>query len=159
MDLGTTIIGGVSVAICAMPFVLTNRSKKKKVKQLLISLKNIAKEHNSEITQHDIFKYYAIGIDASKNSVSFILKTEEEEQSYFINLSTIKKCEIVKVGSSGAHSDKDIDKLDLKLSPVDKNKPDIMLEFYNAEVSYQLSDELQSIEKWNKTINNLLHSK
>ncbi|MBJ2175244.1 hypothetical protein JBL43_13405 [Aureibaculum sp. A20] len=159
MDLGTTIIGSVSVAICAMPFVITNRSKKKKVKQLLISLKDLAAAHSSEITEHDIFKYYAIGIDATKNSVSFILKTEDDEQSYFINLSSIKKCEIVKVGSSGAHSDKDIDKLDLKLTSVEKNKPDIMLEFYNAEVSYQLSEELQSIEKWNKIINNLLNSK
>ena len=159
MDLGTTIIGSVSVAICAIPFVITNRSKKKKVKQLLISLKDLAKEHNSEITQHDIFKYYAIGIDESKNSVSFILKNEDEEQSYYINLSTIKKCEIVKVGSSSVHTNKDIDKLDLKLNPIDKNKPDIMLEFYNAEISYQLSEELQSIEKWNNIINNLLNRK
>ncbi|MCL5129745.1 hypothetical protein [Algibacter sp. L4_22] len=159
MELGTTLIGIICVAICAMPFVLTNRSRKKIVKNQLIALKDLAKQHNCEITQHDIYSYYAIGIDEFNNSISFISKDEEAVKEQFINLSTISRCKIVNISKSRGKSGKQIDELYLKLSFIDKTKPDIMLEFYNAEVSYQLGEELQSIDKWNKIINNLLKVK
>ncbi|GAL77993.1 hypothetical protein [Algibacter lectus] len=154
MELGTTLIGIICVAICAMPFVLTNRSKKAIVKRQLIVLKDLASQHNNTITQNEINSFYAIGIDESKKSVSFILKEETEVEQQFVDLSTIKSCEIVNITKS-----KHIDRLYLKLIPHDKTKKEVNLEFFNADVSYQLGEELQSIEKWNKIINNLLETK
>ena len=151
MELGTTLIGIICVAICAMPFVLTNRSKKAIVKRQLIVLKDLATQHNNTITQNEINSFYAIGIDKTKKSVSFILKGETEVEQQFVDLSTIKSCEIVSVNKS-----KHMDRLYLKLMPIDKTKSDVILEFFNADVSYQLGEELQSIEKWNKILNNLL---
>ncbi|MDO7138718.1 MULTISPECIES: hypothetical protein [Algibacter] len=151
MELGTTLIGIICVAICAMPFVLTNRSKKAIVKRQLIVLKDLATQHNNTITQNEINSFYAIGIDETKKSVSFILKGETEVEQQFVDLSTIKSCEIVSITKS-----KHMDRLYLKLMPIDKTKSEVILEFFNADVSYQLGEELQSIEKWNKIINNLL---
>lgn len=151
MELGTTLIGIICVAICAMPFVLTNRSKKAIVKHQLIMLKDLATQHNNTITQNEINSFYAIGIDNTKKSVSFIFKGETEVSQLFVDLSKIKHCEIVNVIKA-----KHIDKLYLKLRPIDKTKEDVILEFFNAEVSYQLGEELQSIKKWNEIINNLL---
>ena len=151
MELGTTLIGIICVAICAMPFVLTNRSKKAIVKRQLIVLKDLATQHNNTITQNEINSFYAIGIDETKKSVSFILKGETEVEQQFVDLSTIKSCEIVSITKS-----KHMDRLYLKLTPIDKTKSEVILEFFNADVSYQLGEELQSIEKWNKIINNLL---
>ncbi|WP_405296252.1 hypothetical protein [Algibacter sp. Ld11] len=151
MELGTTLIGIICVAICAMPFVLTNRSKKAIVKHQLIVLKDLATQHNNTITQNEINSFYAIGIDDTKKSVSFIFKGETEVSQLFVDLSKIKHCEIVNVIKA-----KHIDKLYLKLSPIDKTKEDVILEFFNAEVSYQLGEELQSVKKWNEIINNLL---
>lgn len=151
MELGTTLIGIICVAICAMPFVLTNRSKKAIVKRQLIVLKDLATQHNNTITQNEINSFYAIGIDETKKSVSFILKGETEIEQQFVDLSTIKSCEIVSINKS-----KHMDRLYLKLMPIDKTKSEVILEFFNADVSYQLGEELQSIEKWNKIINNLL---
>lgn len=159
MDLGTTIIGLVCVALCAMPFILTSRSKKKKEKELINSLKNLAKQNGSEITQYEICGNYAIGIDESKNSVSFIIKTYEVFKIQFVHLSLIKNCKINKISSSSSNNDQIIDKLNLNLSAVDNNTPDVILEFYNSEISYQPYSELESIEKWNKLINNLLSTK
>lgn len=158
MDLGTIIIGSVGVAACAMPFVITNRNKKKKEKQLLTMLKDLAKKHNSEITQHEILGYYAIGVDENKKSVSFLLRSEAEITPQFVNLATIKKCEISNVYKETGNHGKQLDQLNLRLSNNDKSKPDIVLEFFNAEVSYQLSDEFDSLEKWNRMINNLLRA-
>jgi len=154
MNLGTTIIGIICVALCAMPFILTSINKNKKKNQVLKTLQDLAKQHNSEISQHEIFSYYAIGIDDSKKTVSFILDNEETIKEDFINLGTIKTCDIVNFKKPR----KDTERLYLKLSPVDKSQPDVILEFYNSEINYQLGSELQSIEKWNTLINSMLPS-
>ncbi|MGM5471235.1 hypothetical protein ACS386_13225 [Flavobacteriaceae bacterium LMO-SS05] len=159
MNLGVAIIGILGVAVCALPFVLTTRSRKKKEKQLLMLVKNLANQHQSEITQSESCGYYAIGIDESKKAVSFVSKIEDVVKQQFVDLTTIKKCELSNIRRTTANNDKIIDRLNLILSPVDTNKSDMVLEFYNAEVSFQLSGELQSIEKWHILINNLLNSK
>lgn len=154
MNLGTTIIGIICVALCAMPFILTSVNKNKKKKTVLNTLIDLANQHNSEISQHEICSYYSIGIDESKKSVSFILDNEETIKKDFINLATIKTCDIVDLKKPR----KDTERLYLKLSPIDKSKPDVILEFYNSEINYQLGSELQSIEKWNTLINSMLPS-
>jgi len=153
MNLGSTIIGIICITLCALPFILTSANRKKKEKQLLNALKEIAQEHQSGITQHDIFGYCAIGLDELKKSVSFILRTDDAIKPQFVNLSTISSCEIANITKS-----KHLDRLYLKLKPIDKNQPEMAFEFFNADVNYQLNDELQSIGKWNTLINNLLKS-
>lgn len=157
MELGTSLIGIVCVIICALPFVLTSRSKNKKIKKQLITLKDLAKKHSSEITQHDAYSYYAIGLDASKKILSFISKAETSLTKQAVNLETIQSCNVVKISKS--KNQKDIDGLYLKLTPTDKNESEILLEFFNADVSYQLGEELQSITKWNLIINEALKMK
>jgi len=152
MNLGTTIIGFICVALCAMPFILTSRNKKKYKKQVLNQLQDLARKHNSIISQQEIYSYYAIGIDPSKKSVSFILNTEETIKEIFVNLEKIKTCDIVNLKTP----QKDTERLYLKLSHVDKNQPDAILEFFNAEINYQMSNELQSITTWNALINKML---
>ncbi|TLP80236.1 hypothetical protein [Maribacter sp. ACAM166] len=159
MELGIAAIGITCVALCAMPFVLTNRNTKNKEKLVLMSLKDVAKQHDCEITEYEIFGHYAIGIDNVTKSVCFILNTRKVIKQQFVNLSTVNNCEITNVSRSLAQKGKIIDRLNLNLSPIDKNKPDTVLEFYDADVNYQLSGELQSIEKWNKLIKNMLKSK
>ena len=159
MDLGTTIIGIVGIALCALPFVLTNRNKKNKEKEVLNSLKEFAKQHNSEITEHDISECYAIGLDRSKNAISFLQKTKEDTKFQFIDLNTIKSSEINNISKSLGGNEKTLDKLHLKLNVIGKNKASIILEFYNSDINFQPGNEFDSIEKWNKTINNLLNSK
>jgi len=153
MNLGTTIIGIICVALCAMPFILTSTNKNKKKKTVLNTLINLANQHNSEISQHEICSYYSIGIDESKKSVSFILDNEETIKKDFINLSSIKTCDVVNL----KNTQKDTERLYLKLTHIDKSQPHAILEFYNSEINYQLGSELQSIEKWNTLINSMLH--
>jgi len=154
MDLGTSIIGIICIAACAIPFVLTSRGKKKREKKILISLKELAKEHQSEITTHEVFQHFAIGLDNSKKTVSFLLKRKEEIASLFIDLSTIKSCEINKITSNNGNS---VDLLNLRLTSFDKKKKEILLEFYNADVSIQPNNEFEAVEKWNDLINNIIN--
>ncbi|MEP2236860.1 MAG: hypothetical protein ABJI22_00790 [Maribacter sp.] len=156
MDLGVTAIGLASVALCAMPFVVTNRSRKIKEKQMMSSLNDIANKHNCQITEHEIFGHYAIGVDAKKKFVFFISKSGEVLNHQYADLSKMKTCEIANIGTSYARKEKVIERLLLKFFSKKANEPDIVFEFYDVEVNYQLSGEFQSIEKWNKTIKNLL---
>ena len=159
MELGIAVIGITSVALCAMPFVITNRSRKTKEKQILTSLKDVAQQHNCEIFEHEIFGHYAIGVDQTKSYVFFVLKTKEAVQQQYVDLTTIKTCEIANIGKSYTRKEKIIDRLNLTFFPVDSNQLDTVFEFYNADINYHLSGELQSIEKWSSLIKNMLKNK
>ncbi len=158
MDLGTIIIGVICIALCALPFVLTNKNKKNKEKELLNSLKDFAKQHNSEITDYEISESYAIGLDETKRTISFLQKTKENVDLQFIELNTIKNCEINNISKSLGKNETTLDKLNLKLNVIGKNKPSITLEFFNSDISFQPVNEFDSIEKWNKIINSLLQN-
>ena len=159
MDLATAFIGIGSITLCALPFVITSKNKKKKEKQLLNSLKDFSKKHDSELTQHETGENYAIGLDTTKNMVYFLQKGEEKENLQFVDLATIKSCEINNISKSLAKNEKTLDRLNLKLNAIDKNKPSIVLEFYNSDISFLPINEFDSIEKWNRIINNLLNKK
>ncbi|WP_111709411.1 hypothetical protein [Lutibacter citreus] len=159
MDLGTALIGIISTTVCAIPFVITTRSRKKNEKALISSLKELAKKQDSEITQYETCGNYAIGIDETKNFVFFQLKNKNVIKEQFIDLATIKKCKLANYSSSNSYNDKEIEQLNLDFIPINKNQSNILFEFYNSEESFQLSGELQSIQKWNKLINNKLESK
>ncbi|MEP2057936.1 MAG: hypothetical protein ABJJ05_09030 [Maribacter litoralis] len=159
MELGVTAIGLASVALCAMPFVLTSRSRKIKEKKMMSSLSDIASKYNCHLTQHEIFGHYAIGVDTEKKYVFFVSKNGEELKQQYADLSTIKSSEIANIGKSYARKEKITERLLLKLFPKNTNNEDVVFEFYNAAVNFQLSGEFQSIEKWNKLIKNMLKSK
>ena len=158
MELGIAAIGLASVALCAMPFVVTSRSRKTKEKQMMTSLNDVASKHNCKITEHEIFGHYAIGVDAQKKFVFFISKNGDVLNQQYADLSTIKTSEIANIGKSYSRKEKITERLLLKLFSKKANEPDTVFKFYNAEVNYQLSGEFQSIEKWNKVIKNLLKS-
>ena len=136
-----------------------SNSRKKNEKKFLLSLQNLAKGQNSEITQHEICGKYIIGIDETKKFVFFQLKSHEVFKENFIDLSTIKNCKIVNISSATSNNNKVIEQLSLSFSPINKSKTNIILEFYNTELSTQLNGEFQSIEKWNTLINKNLDSK
>ena len=156
MDLGITIIGTICVALCAIPFIITNRTRAKKKKELLLALRNVAEQHQGKVTEYEICGNYAIGVDKVKNTVSFVSSKDDVLESQFADLTTIRNCEIVKNTRLNANKSEVIDQLSLKLSTANTNESNIILEFYNAQVSFQFSGEIASIEKWNKLINGLL---
>lgn len=158
MNLGTLIIGIICTIILALPFILTSRSKKKKGIELLTSLKDLAKQNNSEITKHEINSYYSIGLDETKQAVSFIFKSDEIFTSNFIDLTNVKSCKIENINILSRTNNQVLDKLTLNLSYFDKKKSDVVLTFFNSDVSYQPINEFESIEKWNKLICNILNN-
>lgn len=157
MGLGNIVIGAVLMAAFVVPFILSGRSSKKRKKQMLLSLRAIANEHNSKVSFHEFCADFVIGIDEEKNLVFFYKKNEGKELTNFINLSEIKNCRAHILRREAVKGvDKVIDKIDLSFTPYDTAKKVIDLEFYNTEVSSVLTGELQVIEKWSKLISDRL---
>lgn len=156
MDLGIALIGIFCLAVCIIPFVVTSKNRKKEEKKIIVALHNLAKKNNSNINQSEICGNYAIGIDENKRILFFVLKNETKLTEQFIDLAKIKKCEQINQSRENPNKTKTIEKLYLKLISIDKNKPAIVLDFYDEEINYQFNGEIDSIYKWNQLINNLL---
>lgn len=156
MDSGTAIVGAISAVICASPFVLTGINRRKKEKNLLAVLKDFAIKNDSEITQYEICGNYAIGLNDTEKTLSFVSKIEDDYKTQFIDLSAVIDCKSANIYRS-SKGGKVIQRLCLQLSYAEPLKQEDVLEFYNADVCYQLSGEIESMEKWHKTISNLLN--
>lgn len=161
MDLGVTITAAIIIALCSLPFIISSRRRRKIEKQLLLSLSEIAKQHNGKISQHEISGNYAIGIDETKGLLFFKKKTGNNENTQFIDLAEIQSCQVINTGRTVKTGDDQynvIDRLDLQFVPRAGNGANIKWVFYDAENHMQLNGELQSIEKWSKLIKEKLKS-
>ncbi len=159
MNLGTAITGAIFIAIFMLPFIFMLNGRKKKEKQLLQSILNIANNHHCKITKQEISEEFAIGLDETRNQLFFLKNTTDKEIKQHINLAEIKSCKVVKTGHADGNKDnsyKSIDKLDLHFSFLNKNHPDISLVFYDADENFGLNGEIQLIEKWANIVNDRL---
>ncbi|HET6245272.1 MAG: hypothetical protein H0V01_02025 [Bacteroidetes bacterium] len=138
MDLGSAIIGAILIAICIVPFILMSRGRKKREKQILQSLTDIAVQHNCQISQHEFCGDFVIGIDEAKNFVFFHKQRKDRVIEQFIDLAKIQNCKVINSNQTITNKDgnyKVIDKLELSFIPIAKEKTEITLEFFNSDVS------------------------
>lgn len=162
MDLGSISIGAILLAICIVPFILMSRGRNKIKKQLLQSLNGTAKQHNCQISQYEFCGDYLIGIDEVKNVAFFHKHSKDSVIEQFVDLANFKNCKIINLSRLITNKEgnyKIIDKLKLSLMPILNNNPEMILEFFNSDINAQLYDELQSIEKWSRIINERLKVK
>lgn len=168
MDSSTTITGGF-ILFCIILFVIANRNKRKKEKQFLQPLNRLAEKDNCKISQYDIWNNSIIGIDNLTNHIFFIKNIFDDEISQSIKLSDILKCRINEVGQTVTLASRTVgikgnvikafDKVELVFINRDKNKPDLIAEFYNKETgNLNLTGELQLAEKWCKIANDKIAS-
>jgi len=151
LDLGTLLVGLISVGLFAMPFALSIRSRKRKRRKLMDSISAMADRYNTTIGESEFCGNYAIGIDPEHRFVFFHKKYEDRVEEQTVVLLEVKSCRTMNHGSN-VGGDRSIEKLGLQFTPRDKDKPEIVLEFYNDDESYQLSGEYQSMERWAKLI-------
>lgn len=156
MDSGTALVGGILILICILPFVLMNMSGKKKKRQFLQLLFDLATKNNCKISQHDHWNHTAIGIDETADTIFFIKKLKEDVTSRQVNLAEVQKCRVVNthnVASGKGGGAPVIEKIELAFAYRDKGRAETTLEFYNDETDSFLSGELQQAEKWLKVAN------
>ena len=132
-------------------------NSKKREQKLLTPLYNFATENGSTLTTYDHWNNFMIGMENSGvDRLFFIRKSGDKETKKMVNLSDISKCRVAKIDrniSEGKESYYITDRIQLVLTPSEKNKPEIGLEFFNTEFDQlTISDELKLAEKWNGMI-------
>jgi len=152
MDLGTTLIGGIILIICLLPFILMGISRRKREKQLLQTLVDYAKQNGGNITQHETVGDFIIGMDEKTNTVFFYKKNKNGETTQHLHLADYKKCSVVST-TRDFNNSKVIDTVELSFIPIEKSKPIEELLLFNTKENLQLSGELQLAEKWAKLVN------
>ena len=155
MDSGTLIIAILFILVCSIPFVIMG--SKKREKQFLRMLLEMAGKNNGKLSTYDFLTHAAIGIDDRANMIFFVKKVYNMETHQLVTLHKIQKCCVITATRNGSNEDgifKIIDKLELVFEHRDKRKADTILEFYNADYSSPtLTGELQLVEKWCKMLN------
>ena len=152
MDNGTMVTVVILIAITGFAILLANFNRKKYEKRMLKKIADFAAIHQSTLNESEYWGKSGIGIDEQKSVLVFLQDLNDTTTAECIKLSDIERCKTVNQGRDVNGIGKVIDKLQLVMYPYG-HKGEIVLEFYNAEVSMQLHDELLIIEKWAKKIN------
>ena len=159
LDLGTTLIGTISVVICVAPFVLVTRSVKKKEKEMLRALNDFANLDNCKIHEHEYIGDFIIGMDTTKNVVFFYKKEKDTLEKLSVDLKDVKNCNVSKIGKSVRKNGKVeqiIERIELVFTTSPSASRDVVFELFNTLNNLQLNGELQTAEKWAQKVNTLV---
>lgn len=152
MDIVSTVIGLVCLAIFTVPVIyitLKQNSKKKKFLKFFLLL---AERRQLKITEYEIWgRFFGIGIDQKSNQLFYLKKRYEQVEEKTIDLSQLSRCTIENI-SNNASDGHMIDRLELKCMFRNSRFPE-SLQFYNREENMSLLDELRIIKKWEARIN------
>lgn len=144
-----TLIILTGLGVWLMLFIRKNSQKKKE--EALAELLKIAQEKDASITFYDTWGGYRtktkIAADSEKFLLFFIKKIDDIEKKLVVDLSEIEKATLTDNTRWAG----------LELAFKVKNKPSLVLEFYNSEYdSLSESGELQLAEKWAGIINKVV---
>ncbi|RUA14733.1 MAG: hypothetical protein DSY83_08885, partial [Flavobacteriia bacterium] len=120
IDFGTLLIGSITVAICAIPFVLTIGSRKKREKQMMKSLQTMAAQHNCQIGQREFCGNYVLGMDKTDRFVFFHQAIKEQTKERTVDLMEVAACKPMNIGRKIA-GERVVERLGLEFVPTDKD--------------------------------------
>lgn len=156
MDIGTIIIGAMTIGLFILPFAVTGRGKKKREKRLLEALTQEAAKQGSSLTQVEYCGYQALALDATSKKLYHAKLEENHQTSGQMDLSTVKRCRMVKTARTIQGSDGNtqvVDWVALVFSHKDPSKGETHWVLFDSEEHFQLVGELQLAEKWAERVN------
>jgi hypothetical protein len=158
MDTGFAVMGITLLLLCVMPFIIIRKNRQKRDKKYKGTISSLAEESNNEIDLYDGWRSTIIGLDRFNRKLFFLRKAGDKDIRVVVDLSDIQFSKVLNTRWSARHESQSMtQKLELALTRVDRNKPPIHLEFYNADYdSLTLMDELLLAEKWSALINSII---
>jgi hypothetical protein len=155
MDSESTILGLAILLTCITPILILKIRSNLKKRKFTGLLYELAKKHNTTISQYDHWNASAIGLNKNGTQAFSISIYKDEEKQHELTLSSFTKCIVVNNNAGAAYKEgsfKVTNGIDLKL--LSKNGQDALINFYNIENDDPLlTDELELAEKWCKIIN------
>lgn len=144
-------MSAIIIAICILPIIMLGRKQSQKKKRIRKVLSEIAKTKSREVKTFEICGQLAVAMTENEEAFVFYKKEEDEiETKIYLLLREYKNCNLIRTSRNSSSGN--IGRLALQFESVNKDKPDVFLEFYNASESFQLVGELQLLEKWKPII-------
>ena len=155
MDLGTLITACILLAVCTLPFVLMNRKKQKRVKELFTNFSEMIQSKGLQLGQYDVCGDIVIGMDANSSRLFYYKKHKETASNMEIEINSIANCNVSKIYSDGSNVSNDntsIDKITLLFALKSSSVKEKSIVLFDDDDNLQLDGELQLAEKWSKLI-------
>ncbi|WOD44025.1 hypothetical protein [Hwangdonia lutea] len=160
MDTQATIIGFIILLIVITPLILIQASQKKKKKQSKKEFFEDAEKHHLDLKDVDFWgTYYAMATDEVANKLLYSKIINGVHNTAVIDLNTVNSCSIKKTErrlKNKTTNKSETDKIDLVISYKTSKKPASILEFYNIDVNFEMSNESDMVKKWEAIINSKL---
>jgi hypothetical protein len=156
-----TIIAIGLVVLLLIPFIINYSIQRRKRKNFLRSLKELAGKHDSVISQYDFWKHtYAIGIDENSKKVFYRSITNDNVKEIAVDLNNVKNCSVVNQGTAVKSENGTrftADQVGLDFTYLNPGNSEIFLAFFDGSEPMSILDgELNLAEKWaSKIISNL----
>lgn len=161
MDSNSIMIGVVIALIIFTPLLLIQASQKRQKKNSRKGFMDEVSKHLLHVKAPNFWgTYYAIAMDETANKLIYSKILDAEHQITIVNLSSVDSCEIVRTQrtlKNKTTSKIETDKIDLVVTYKSKNKD--VLEFYNVDVNFEMSNEIALLDKWNSIIKSKITKK
>jgi preprotein translocase subunit YajC len=158
MDTGFAVMGIILLLLCVLPFIIIRKNRKKRDKKYKETISSLAGESNNQIDLYDGWKSTIIGLDSLNRKLFFLRKVGDKDVHIVVDLADIHGSKVLNTRwSLKGESNGMTQKLELGLTPREKSKPIIRLEFFNADCDgLTMMDELLIAEKWSALINSTI---
>lgn len=156
MSIASLIIGLFLLSICFLPIVWFHVSRNRKQKRVTREFMELGEKFGLKISEFDTWNTnYFIGIDHASNTVLYFRKQLNTDITERIDLNKVSKCSkvnsTVAVNSPSGKSNV-LQRLQLEITyrAASSSK---YLEFYDADKTTSVSDEMILIDKWVSLLN------
>ena len=158
MDTGFAVMGIILLLLCVLPFIIIRKNRQKRDKKYKETISSLARESNNQIDLYDGWKSTIIGLDSLNRKLFFLRKVGDKDVHIVVDLADIHGSKVLNTRwSLKGESNGMTQKLELGLTPREKSKPIIRLEFFNADCDgLTMMDELLIAEKWSALINSTI---
>ncbi|RED92221.1 hypothetical protein [Marinoscillum furvescens] len=162
MDIGTIVIGLITVALCIIPFFLMRKSKQLNEQNLINGLQALADSYHCELAAKEVSMDFVIGISASNNYVFYYKYRNGKMQEEAIPLDAIDRCEVMtrrRTIKAGKKRETVYEKLELAFIPQHAQTPPTRVTFFDADEQIQPNGQLKLIRDWEARINEVLKAR
>lgn len=162
MDLGIAILGIVLIAIFVLPILIISRNSNRVVTLPIEMINGYAASNNCIISQFDALSDKLIGVDKENLKLFFIRKKQDSFQESLIDLTEVKKCQVLRKNKLIKHQeakDSVLQKIDLTFFYFDSKRKNSLLNMYDAaDDRFSIYNDSQLADKWERIVSALIES-
>ncbi len=154
LDLGTALVGLIVLVLCALPFILDQRRRAGRRKELLNNLEALAQKHQCQINRSEVCGDTVLGLDGKRNALFYFRDHIDHPTVAHVDLNTMRKATAVTSMRHGA--DALPDRMELCLRPAHLGRDEVRLLLFQAGPATPPNGEHLFADKWERLINERL---